>query len=401
MATLQSIGNKYSINLKRQVASGGEGDIWSTNMAGVLAKIYRSPNDSQIRKLEYMLQNPPVDKMLSKEHVSIAWPIDLLKDLEVNKVIGFLMPRIDNGRTLINVYNFQRRLVEAPGINWHHLHVIAENVAIIVESIHDKGYVIGDLKPQNLLVPEDTLLVSIVDTDSFQISDVNTGSIYRCPVGTAEFTPPELYGQNLREIIRSETHDLFSLGVIMYLLLFGEHPFSGIVRESEKSEILSSVDRRISQGSWPYAPNSPIYRRPLSIPLDIVHPILQQHFYSCFTLGHENSDLRPKASDWKEALSIARKNLVKCDKVMNHRFNKSYAKCFWCEIKSTKNLDFFPDDIHIEEDVITPPSVPIPAQPVPRPTQGTTRQDNSSGAWVLVLAGIGIFILVIILVAAL
>jgi DNA-binding helix-hairpin-helix protein with protein kinase domain len=408
MTVLQSVKNQYKISLKRRIASGGEGDIWSTNIVGVLAKIYHSPNEDKIGKLEYMLQNPPLDKMLSKKHVSIAWPIDLLKDLEANKIVGFLMQRIDNGKTLINLYNLQARLVEAPGIDWYHLHVIAENVAIIVESIHNKGYVIGDLKPQNLLVPEDTLLVSIVDTDSFQISDINTGRIYGCPVGTAEFTPPELYGQSLKETVRSEIHDLFSLGVIIYLLLFGEHPFSGIVRESKKSEILSSVDRRISQGSWPYAPNSPICRRPLSIPLDIVHPILQQHFYSCFTLGHKNPDLRPKASAWKEALSIARKDLMKCDKVLSHRFNKSYGKCFWCEMKSTKNLDFFPDDINIEEYITARspapattkrPLVTDPAQPASNPTQSIAKQNSSAGAWVvaLILIGINVIVLAIII----
>ena len=357
-----SIIHKYQIQLANHIASGGEGEIWTTDKAGFLAKIYHSPNPQQIKKLEYMIKNPPVDNMLSRNHVSIAWPIDLLMETASNKIVGFIMPRVLNAKTLINVFNPEKRLQEAPGIDWSHLHVVAENVAIIVESIHAKGYVIGDLKPQNLLIPEDTLFVSIVDTDSFQIIDHSTGSIYRCPVGTPEFTPPELYGKDLKEIIRTEANDLFSLGVILYLLLFGEHPFSGIISDTGTSS-LNSVEQRISQGSWPYAPNSPIQPRASSISLNVVHPIIKQHFAQCFTDGHINPLQRPNATAWKQALSTGRKALVRCNKVSTHYYNHSAGKCIWCEIKSTRNLDYFPAN--------APPTPPPPTRPKPTPPAKT------------------------------
>jgi DNA-binding helix-hairpin-helix protein with protein kinase domain len=389
MKTYQSIIHNYQIQLDRHIATGGEGDIWTTNKSGFLAKIYHSPNLNQINKLKYMIKNPPLDNMLSRNHVSIAWPIDLLFDKTSNTTVGFIMPKVPNAKTLINVFNAEKRLQEAPGIDWFHLHVIAENVAIIVEAIHAKGYIIGDLKPQNLLVPEDTLYVSIVDTDSFQIIDTATGNIYFCPVGTPEFTPPELYGKDLKNISRTEAHDLFSLGVIIYLLLFGEHPFSGIITNPGNSD-LNSIEQRISQGFWPYAPSGPIKRRPSSVSLDVAHPILQQDFYLCFTVGHENPLQRPNAAAWKKALSIGRKDLAKCDKVKTHYFSQSYGKCFWCEIKSNKNIDYFPSEQSVTElpEPPQPPRVPsVPQHSPPKPSQ-------AQGVTILIIIVISVFIFI-------
>jgi DNA-binding helix-hairpin-helix protein with protein kinase domain len=349
-----------------------------------------------------MIKNPPLDQMLTRNHVSIAWPVDLLKEIGSNTVVGFIMPRVENAKTLINVFNLQKRLQEAPAIDWSHLHVIAENVAIIVEAIHASGYIIGDLKPQNLLIPEDTLLVSIVDTDSFQISDVKTNNIYRCSVGTAEYTPPELYGKNLKEVIRTEANDLFGLGVIIYLLLFGEHPFSGIICESQQSGSLRGVDQRIAKGSWPYAPNSPIRRREYSIPLEIVHPKIQQYLYSCFTLGHDNPWSRPKASEWKEALSTGRKNLVSCARVSTHKFNQSFGKCFWCEMKLLKHLDFYPDTFDAKQAVISRPSSVTPARspassgpPVNISSVRIQKQASYSGENIWVVLAITFFVFIV------
>jgi DNA-binding helix-hairpin-helix protein with protein kinase domain len=398
MKTYQTIYRKFQIQLDKHIAAGGEGDIWTTDKSGFLAKIYHSPNSNQINKLKYMIKNPPFDNMLSRNHVSIAWPIDLLLDKTSNTIVGFIMPKVSNAKTLINVFNAEKRLQEAPGIDWSHLHVIAENVAIIVEAIHAKGYIIGDLKPQNLLIPEDTLYVSIVDTDSFQIIDTATANIYHCPVGTPEFTPPELYGKDLKKITREEPNDLFSLGVIIYLLLFGEHPFSGIISNLANSD-LNSIEQRISQGYWPYAPISPIKRRPSSVSLDVVHPFLQQCFYLCFTVGHKNPFQRPNAAEWKKALSIGRKDLVKCDKVKNHYFSQSHGKCFWCEIKSNKNIDYFPSDQPITESPAPPPPPPSRASSVPQHSPAKPSKPQGVKILAIIIISVLVFIFAIILIS--
>ena len=73
----------------------------------------------------------------------------------------------------------------------------------------------------------DRALVAVIDTDSFQVCDSNTGKVYRCTVGSDGFTPVELLGKDFSITDQSEICDRFRLAVLIHYLLFGYHPFSG------------------------------------------------------------------------------------------------------------------------------------------------------------------------------
>src|SRR5438093_919042 len=79
-----------------------------------------------------------------------------------------------------------------------------------------KGYGIGDLNERNLLVTTQAL-VTLVDTDSFQVKAAER--VFRCRVGSAEYTPPELQGARFADIDRGPQHDAFGLGVLIFQLL--------------------------------------------------------------------------------------------------------------------------------------------------------------------------------------
>ena len=107
------------IELKETIDSGGEGDIRKTNIPNLLAKIYHKPvTPEQVEKLKIMIENPPENSMSKKGHTSIAWPQELIQNSDTNQIVGFLMSEINNGKTLINIYNHYRRSIEAPGLNW-------------------------------------------------------------------------------------------------------------------------------------------------------------------------------------------------------------------------------------------------------------------------------------------
>lgn len=77
--------------------------------------------------------------------------MDLLKNGS-GAYVGFLMPAIRDSRELTTVYNPSLRKRKAPGFNWYYLHATALNTAWIIQAIHEKGYVLGDIKAQNILV---------------------------------------------------------------------------------------------------------------------------------------------------------------------------------------------------------------------------------------------------------
>lgn len=332
------------ITLTNILFIGGEGHVCNTNKNGYLAKVYQSPDEEwveidqeRVEKLKVMVAHPPLDPNYHIPHISFAWPKSLLKNSN-GWVVGFLMPVIADSDILINVYNFSLRQKTLPGFNWLYLHRTAQNIASIIQAIHAKGYVLGDIKPQNILV-NDRALPSIIDTDSFQVRHPNNGRVYRCLVGSPDFTPVELLGQDFSTVEQTEVHDRFRLAVIIYLLLFGNLPFQGqwigTGDSPEPRELVRS-------GFWPYSPNSLIQESKLTIPLSIVHPEIQRCFLRCFNDGHTQPHLRPTAQEWKNALKSAENQLIACNLVDNHRYSQSYGKCYWCERASQINFDVFP-----------------------------------------------------------
>jgi DNA-binding helix-hairpin-helix protein with protein kinase domain len=326
-----------SIVLIEQLASSGEGEIWRTNQSGSLAKVYYSPRPERIQKLAVMIAHPPKDPNAHINHISFAWPTALLQD-QTGMPIGFLMPEVAHAVDLLEVYNPLRRQAALPEFNWLYLHATAMNIASLVWAIHSAGYVLGDLKPQNILV-DDGALPSIIDTDSFQVRHPKTGQLYRCPVGSEGFTPTELMDQDLATLEQTEIHDRFRLGVICYLLLFGDHPFKGKWTGTGDSP---DPNELVRQGWWPYQPHSPIESSRLTVPMAIVHPALQDCFLRCFNDGHLNPSLRPTASEWVQAFKGAIADLKRCRKVNTHVFSASSGQCYWCTRTQTLGVDVFP-----------------------------------------------------------
>ena len=69
------------------------------------------------------------------------------------------------------------------------LRPLLHNFALAVHNLHEEGYVLGDIKAQNILV-NDRGLVSTIDTDSFQVRHPLSGKLHHCLVGSPDYTPP-------------------------------------------------------------------------------------------------------------------------------------------------------------------------------------------------------------------
>lgn len=324
------------IQLVEALAQGGEGEVWKTSKKGYLAKIYQHPTQERIDKLQVMLNYPPRDPNTYRNHVSFAWPLSLLEDSSGNE-IGFLMPGIDGGRELLQVYSPRLRKRNKLEVDWRFLHVTALNVASIIQALHQAGYVLGDIKPQNILV-NNRALPSIIDTDSFQVRDRDTGKIHRCPVASENYTPVELLGKDITQVNQDETHDRFRLAVIIHCLLFGDTPFKGQwIGQGDAPEPTELVKR----GWWPYAQDSLIKPSNLTIPLDVVSPELKSCFLRAFNEGHQQPSLRPSAGEWTKVLNDAVKHLKECSLKTLHVFSSHQGRCYWCQRTNELGVDIF------------------------------------------------------------
>lgn len=113
---------------------------------------------------------------------------------------------------------------------------IVKNLAEALKFMHQRGIAHRDLKPENILCHSDSRLcpVKICDFDlgsgvifSHSSSPVSTPELLT-PVGSAEFMAPELVDALKGEATSYDKRcDLWSLGVIIYILLCGYPPFYG------------------------------------------------------------------------------------------------------------------------------------------------------------------------------
>jgi hypothetical protein len=322
------------IRLTTLLATSGEGSVYRTDRAGYVAKIYKEPKSSHFRKLEVMIANPPKDP--AAPAVSIAWPTAIIATRN-GPPAGFLMPEIVNAKRPTILYVPKTRLLDASGVDWFYLHSAALNVARLFKAIHELGCVIGDVKPENLLVNA-SMQICAIDTDSFQITDSKSKTVYRCPVGTADFTPPELMGKDFATVERRPAHDLFGLSALIYLFLFGKHPYSGGILPDDLVG-LETADR-IRRGLWQWSRATPLKPHRGTIPLDIVHSEIASLFRRCFDRGGQRPEMRPTAKEWERVLEIAIDDLVWCGDGQHHVY-ASHRSCPWCEM-AKGGLDYFP-----------------------------------------------------------
>ncbi|MBW4615409.1 MAG: tetratricopeptide repeat protein [Desmonostoc vinosum HA7617-LM4] len=332
MQVLRCLPKQEIINLSVNLGRGGEACVYTVTSDGTLvAKVYHKPTAAHAEKLKAMLANPPENPTASLGHISIAWPIDLLQAADSSKsIIGFLMPRIRGMRPVIDFYNPRTRRQHCPLFNYQYLLRTARNLSAAFAALHNSGYCVGDVNESNILV-SDTALVTLVDTDSFQVRDSNHDVVYRCSVGKAEFTPPELQNKVFAQHDREISHDLFGLSVLIFqLLMEGMHPFSGVYQGAVEPP---PYEARIAAGHFTYSRKRhvPYLPTPIAPPWEILHPALQELFIRCFEDGHDNPQIRPSAQAWASALAVAEETLVTCSTNPQHRYNNHLHVCPWCE----------------------------------------------------------------------
>jgi hypothetical protein len=328
----ESTNTLITFTAQTLLGTGGEAQIHALpNEAHLVAKIYHHPNADYARKLALMLANPPFNLDDSQARAAIVWPVErLLKPDFSKQVAGFLMPRLHAMRPLMDFYNPRARRQVVPWFTYQYLHRTACNLAAAVNRLHQRGYVIGDVNESNVLVAENAI-VTLVDTDSFQVRDPLTGTVIRCPVGKPEFTPPELIHARFAEIDRTVEHDRFGLAVLIFqILMEGAHPFAGVYAGAGEPPPLEA---RITAGHFSYNVSRTGNYRPMPTApaFEMLTPALRQFFTQAFVIGHTLPSLRPTAQQWADALHVAEQTLLMCAANGQHRYGNHLRACPWCE----------------------------------------------------------------------
>lgn len=316
------------------IGKGGEGIVYAVaSSQEVVAKVYHKPlSADRAAKIRIMLSYSNDDvKQVS------AWPTGILLSKTDRAAVGLLMPMISNAKDIHKLYSPKSRVAEFAKADWRFLVRACANTARAFRAIHETGCVIGDINEGSVLVAKDAT-VRLIDCDSYQV--VDKGKRYPCEVGVETFTPPELQGKNLREVVRSTNHDNFGLAVMMFLLLFmGRHPFAG--RYLGRGDM--PIPKAISELRFAYSamradvqmdkpPNTPS----LSIVGDQVAFLFERAFAKQMVQGG-----RPSPNEWVQALIDLEKSLKNCNANAAHWHHKDIS-CPWCPMEAATGIELFP-----------------------------------------------------------
>ncbi|MEX2091038.1 MAG: hypothetical protein WD971_00095 [Pirellulales bacterium] len=329
------------IPVGNEIGRGGEGSVYEVaNDRSVVVKIYHKillePN--QIQKLRVMANSwsGPLEQIS-------AWPRKIVSATPKGDPCGLLMQKMEGAHPLHELYGTSNRRRHFPDVGWHHLVLAARNVAAAFNTLHAAGIVVGDVNQGNLLVDKQ-MCVKMIDCDSFQIS--RGDKTYTCAVGSPHFTPPELQGQRLRDVIRTVNHDRFGLATLIFHLLFvGRHPFAGRFRGQGDMPI----EKAIAESRFAFSRNrnaTLVDPPPASLLLDDLPNALGDLFEAAFRPTETEGDFRPSPQQWIGELELLIKRRRACDVDPMHVFAPESGRCPWCRIEDVGGPSFFlPADV--------------------------------------------------------
>jgi len=322
------------ILLGEELGRGGEGSVYTIQGdAANVAKLYHQPiANEKAEKLQAMVVNG-LD--LSR---FTAWPSTTLHDRPRGTMKGFIMPRVSGHREVHELYGPAHRKVQFPHADWAFLIRAARNVAAAFQSVHDCRYTIGDVNQSGILISQQAVC-HLIDTDSFQIRLGN--KVYYCEVGTPHFTPPELQGQRLQEVLRKHNHDNFGLAVIIFQLLFmGRHPFAGRYSGSGEMPIERAIDEyRFAFGAR--ASTRQMAPPPNTLELSVCTSPVAQLFERAFSEEAFRKESRPTAQEWVNKLDALGSSLHGCSQNSSHKYPRNLSSCPWCKLENVSGTVFF------------------------------------------------------------
>ena len=338
-------GKKYQ--LQSEKAKGGEGTVFVTGDPSVVVKVYHHPDAWTERKLKCMVRHP-LNPYADGVHLLIAWPLDVV--YENGAFVGYAMPFVkDTYPIYVLCRNNESHTHDChevfPNYNWTNSIAVAYHLAWAVNYIHQHGYIVGDMNSNNIMIHSDGS-ITILDVDSFDITDPDTGERFECTVGISEFLAPELQGRDLRKAKFTKHTDEFALAVHIFQLLMGNaHPFNVKVVDSVKQSLPENkLEMNIVNGNCPWVKAIDGITTPPGAPyLTMLPAKMQTAFKQVFGYNATNaaavSSRRISADMWRQLLYMFYQravmqggDLIQCQANPEHFYLRGRG-CEFCRAK--------------------------------------------------------------------
>jgi len=197
--------------------------------------------------------------LLSLQHRNIVSLYDVFHDSDEEKL--YLVMELVRGGDLFEYIKSNKCLAEEKACD------IFLQLVDALWYIHEKKIVHRDLKPENILVDRSSPnhpQVKITDFGASKFS--NDGySVSQTRVGTEQYWAPEVQDARKSKKSYNEKVDLWSLGVVLYVMLTGGYPFY----DEDGGE---SMVKKIQEGKFKFDRNKPISQEARDLIKNLIKP---------------------------------------------------------------------------------------------------------------------------------
>jgi len=166
-------------------------------------------------------------EMSQVEKVRLQYEIDILKNLNHPNIVRLyevfqdkkqilLVTELCEGRELFDEIIDRKTFTEAEAA------IVTKQILQAISYCHEQKVAHRDLKPENILInPKEMGSIKVIDFGTSHVFDKEQHEMHQM-YGTAYYIAPEVL-----EGKYTESCDLWSIGVILYIMLSGRPPFSG------------------------------------------------------------------------------------------------------------------------------------------------------------------------------
>ncbi|MGN1119517.1 MAG: CFI-box-CTERM domain-containing protein, partial [Oscillospiraceae bacterium] len=225
--------------------------------------------------------------MLSKriDCPGICYPVAEIYNSS-KEFVGFLMPSAKGKELQRSIFIKPCFLKQFPG--WKKRDTVRLCVTILekIKYLHDRNIIMGDINPANILVvsPDE---VYFVDTDSYQVEG------FPCPVGTINYTAPEIQRKDFGTFLRSFGNENFAVATLLFMIMLpGKPPYSQQGGEDQATNIIKmdfsypfgdNSNKKTPDGPWRFIWSHLTYD-------------IKEAFYTTFRKGEEHSTEKSRLS---------------------------------------------------------------------------------------------------------